>query len=72
MNESKANIEVCFGPQCSDMGGRELASTLEAQGIACVMGDCRSQCPNAPVVLVDNRMITHATLQKVQQKMLKS
>ncbi|HKI62153.1 MAG TPA: (2Fe-2S) ferredoxin domain-containing protein [Mariprofundaceae bacterium] len=61
-------IEVCFGPECSDLGGRELAAELKAQGIPCLIGDCRSQCPNAPLVLVENRMITHATAQKVQDR----
>lgn len=58
-------IEVCFGPQCSDLGGRELAAELQAQGLICLPGDCRDQCPNAPLVLVNNSMITDATLQKV-------
>jgi len=34
-----------------------------------VEGDCRDQCPNAPLVLVDNRMITHATVRKVQDRL---
>ncbi len=61
-------IEVCHGPQCSDVGGRALAAELAARGLKTCTGDCRSQCPNAPLVLVDNRMITHATLAKVQAR----
>lgn len=60
-------IEVCFGPNCSDRGGRELAAELNAQGVRCVTGNCRSQCPNAPLVLVNNRMITQATVAKVME-----
>ena len=62
------SIEVCFGPECSDCGGRELAGELQALGLQIIEGDCRDQCPNAPLVLVDNRMITHADLEKVQAR----
>ena len=62
-------IEVCFGPECSDCGGRKLAEEMQALGLAYVEGDCRDQCPNAPLVLVDNRMITHATVKKVQDRL---
>jgi len=61
-------IEVCFGPECSDCGGRELAGELEALGLNVIEGDCRDQCPNAPLVLVDNRMITRATARKVEER----
>lgn len=61
-------IEVCHGPQCSDFGGRTLSQELEALGIDSCVGDCRSQCPNAPVVLVDKRMIIHATVEKIQHR----
>jgi len=59
-------VEVCYGPECSDCGGREIARELKALGLNVVEGDCRDQCPNAPLVLVDDRMITCATAQKVQ------
>ncbi len=62
------DIEVCYGPQCSDVGGRALSDELDALGLDSCMGDCRSQCPNAPLVLVDNRMITNATAAKVQER----
>jgi len=62
-------IEVCFGPECSDCGGRELAEELQALGLNVVEGDCRDQCPNAPLALVDNRMITFASVQKVRDWM---
>jgi len=58
-------IEVCFGPECSDCGGRALAGDLRALGLKILQGDCRDQCPNAPLVLVNNRMIVHATTGKV-------
>jgi len=61
-------IEVCHGPQCSDFGGRALSKELEACGLHVTAGDCRSQCPHAPTVLVENRMITKATAQKVQER----
>ncbi|HCS13201.1 MAG: hypothetical protein COS82_05835 [Zetaproteobacteria bacterium CG06_land_8_20_14_3_00_59_53] len=64
-SDKQPSIEVCFGPECSDLGGRELAAELEAQGLKCIEGDCRDQCPNAPLVLVNNRMITDASVQKV-------
>jgi len=58
-------IEVCHGPECSDCGGRELADEIEALGLKTFAGDCRDQCANAPLVLVNNRMITDATAQKI-------
>jgi len=61
-------IEVCHGPQCSDFGGRALSAELEACGLHVIAGDCRNQCPHAPAVLVDNSMISRATVQKVQDK----
>jgi len=67
--DDKPVIEVCYGPQCSDRGGRELAGELKALGHACVVGDCRNQCPHAPLVLVDGWMITKATTQKVVDKL---
>ena len=66
--ESQPIIEVCFGPQCSDAGGRELAKDLEASGLEICMGDCRNQCPHAPAVLVNNRLVTKATQEKVLEK----
>ena len=58
-------IEVCHGPQCSDLGGRALSEELEANGMKPIIGDCRGQCPNAPLVLIDNRMICNTNLKKV-------
>lgn len=66
--DKSPGIEVCFGPECSDCGGRALADGLEALGLKTIVGDCRDQCPNAPLVLVDNRMITKATVQKVRDR----
>jgi len=71
-SETSPLIEVCFGPECSDCGGRELAGELEALGLTYIEGDCRDQCPNAPLVLVDNRMITHASARKVQDRLKQS
>lgn len=62
-------IEVCHGPKCSDDGGRSLSLELEAIGLKSFAGDCRDQCPNSPMVLVDKRMITNATLQKIQTRL---
>lgn len=58
-------IEVCHGPKCSDFGSRELSQALDALGIANCAGDCRSQCPHAPVVFIDDRMVTRASAEKV-------
>jgi NADH:ubiquinone oxidoreductase subunit E len=66
--EAQHTIEVCHGPQCSDYGGRALSEELDALGQNSVAGDCRSQCPHAPVVFVDNRMIPKATAQKVIER----
>jgi len=61
-------IEVCHGPQCSDLGGRTLSKELETIGLKNCVGDCRNQCPNAPLVYVNNRMVVKATPQRVQEK----
>jgi len=61
----KPTIEVCYGPECSDCGSREMGDRLKALGYTVVDGDCRDQCPNAPMVLVDNRMITDASMEKI-------
>jgi len=58
-------IEVCYGPECSDHGGRELAEKIQALGLKAIMGDCRNQCPHAPMALVDKRMISDATVEKI-------
>jgi len=68
MNKEQPNIEVCFGPDCSDKGSRELAKGLEALGHTIVMGDCRSQCANSPLVLVANQGVVNATCAKVLVK----
>ncbi|EAU55754.1 hypothetical protein AL013_05365 [Mariprofundus ferrooxydans] len=62
-------IEVCHGPQCSDSGGRALAAELEEMGLKVCAGDCRSQCAHAPLVLVDNYMISKATTDKVVERL---
>lgn len=67
--EPPPGLEVCYGPECSDCGGRELADALQARGLHVIEGDCRDQCPNAPLVLVDNRMIVEATLEKVENRL---
>ncbi len=63
-----AVIEVCYGPECSDCDGRELAEELKLLGLNVVVGDCRDQCPNAPLVYVDNRMVVYATPERVDDK----
>jgi len=69
MNKEQPNIEVCFGPDCSDKGSRELAKELEALGHSIIMGDCRSQCANSPLVLVANQSVVNASCAKVLAKM---
>ena len=64
----RPTIEVCFGPECSDKGSRELAKELEGLGHTIVMGDCRSQCANSPLVLVKNKSVVTATCAKVLAK----
>ena len=61
-------VEVCFGPDCSDKGSRELAKELKGLGIDSLMGDCRSQCANAPLVLVENQGVVTANIEKVLAK----
>ncbi|MDQ6978465.1 MAG: (2Fe-2S) ferredoxin domain-containing protein [Ghiorsea sp.] len=68
MNKEQPEIEVCFGPECGDKGGPELAKELRALGHTIVMGDCRSQCANAPLVLVENQGVVTATCAKVLAK----
>lgn len=65
-------IEVCFGPDCSDKGGRELAKALQDLGHKIIMGDCRSQCANSPLVLVANQGVVNATCEKVLAKIKKT
>jgi len=62
------HIEVCLGPKCSDFGSRELSKELDALGIQSSAGDCRSQCPHAPVVFINDRMIPKATIEKVMER----
>ncbi|MDQ7004579.1 MAG: (2Fe-2S) ferredoxin domain-containing protein [Ghiorsea sp.] len=68
MMTKQPSIEVCFGPECSDKGGRELAKALQDLGHNIVMGDCRSQCANSPLVLVANQSVVNATCKKVLLK----
>jgi len=42
-----------------------MGEQLKTLGYTVVDGDCRDQCPNAPMVLVDNRMITDASMEKI-------
>ena len=62
------HIEVCHGPKCSDFGSRELSKELNGLGIRSSAGDCRSQCPHAPVVFIDDRMVPKATVEKVMER----
>ncbi len=65
---AETTLEVCFGPECSDCDGRELFEELKLQGLNVVIGDCKDQCPNAPLVYVNNRMVVYATPDRVQDK----
>lgn len=62
------HVEVCFGPECSDKGSHELAKALKDMGIDSMMGDCRSQCANAPLVLCANQGVVTANVDKVLAK----
>jgi len=68
MESGEPSIEVCYGPECSDCDGRELAEALQALGLHVVVGDCRDQCPNAPLAYVNNSMVVDATVARVQSK----
>jgi len=61
-------VEICFGPECSDRGAHQLAKDLNAAGIETVIGDCRNQCPNACLAYVNNKMVVKATVERVQVK----
>ena len=63
---AQPSIEVCFGPQCSDFGSRELAEELKGLGLKIIIGDCRSQCPHAPLALVNTRLFSKPTPKKFQ------
>jgi len=69
MESREPMIEVCFGPECSDCDGRVLAESLQALGLHVVAGDCRDQCPNAPLAYVNNSMVVEATVARVQAKL---
>ncbi len=66
--QTEPRIEVCHGPKCSDFGSRELSKELGTLGIECSVGDCRSQCPHAPVAFIDGRMLTRATIEKLTEQ----
>lgn len=68
-DRAQPEVEICFGPQCSDAGSRDLAAELKASGISCTIGDCRGQCPHAPLVLVDQHMISKASVEKVEAQL---
>ena len=67
-SEAAPRIEVCHGPKCSDFGSRELSKELAELGIKSSAGDCRSQCPHAPVLFIDDRLIPGATVGKVMER----
>ncbi len=48
-------VEVCFGSYCQAAGARCLAEELEHQGVRFETTGCRSLCPHAPVLVVDQR-----------------
>ncbi len=48
-------IEVCLGQHCKAYGGSALVEALKKRGTAVTITECRSLCPHAPVIFVNDR-----------------
>lgn len=76
------NVKVCVGSRCTMMGSNGMMDGLEVlqekyftQGeleiepVNC-MGQCKKNPTSAPVVSIDDEIITNATLQEVSERLL--
>jgi len=60
-------IEICHGQNCRDYGGKALAAELDNMTIAYAVIPCRSLCPHAPVVFIDNRLRLKVTAAELEE-----
>ncbi|ATX80428.1 hypothetical protein Ga0123461_2022 [Mariprofundus aestuarium] len=69
MCSNKKVIGVCYGPRCSDFGGRDMAEALREMGHEVENLDCQSLCPHAPAIRVNGRFVHRATIERVKEKL---
>ena len=78
-NNAKVSVELCFGTTCFVMGASEilvledslpdeLKGIVEIEGLTCLEKCKNTECGKAPFVLVNDEIITEATLAKVLDK----
>jgi len=63
-------IRICHGPVCASCGGEELLADVvsESKDISVEPGHCFGRCDQAPVVGIDDRLLTHATAEQIEQE----
>lgn len=75
----KIKVSICTGTACFVMGAseilvledslsEELKGLVEVEGLTCLEKCKNTECGKAPYVLVNNEVITEATLAKVLEK----
>ena len=68
VKESLVKIEVCLGQNCKGYGGQDLAAELKQRNMPFIASECRSLCPHAPVVFVDDKVILKANTEDILNK----
>ena len=78
-NTKKIKVSICTGTACFVMGASEilvledslpdeLKGLVEIEGLTCLEKCKNTECGKAPFVLVNDEIITEATLAKVLDK----
>ena len=78
-NTKKIKVSICTGAACFVMGASEilvledslpdeLKGMVEIEGLTCLEKCKNTECGKAPFVLVNDEIITEATLAKVLDK----
>lgn len=62
---AKGGVRVCTGKTCRKAGSPQLLQELRSKGVPASECGCRDRCKAAPVVVVDRKTHTHATLTKL-------
>jgi len=63
---SQGGVRVCTGKSCRKAGSPKLLQALLNKGVKDVNEcGCRDRCKAAPVVVIDKKVHTHATLNKL-------
>ena len=58
-------VEICLGQNCAGYGAERLAQTMKEKALPFTVTECRSLCPHAPIVFIDDKAILKAKAEDI-------